>query len=608
MSPAISVAKPAVEAANALPLRTLASPQCSASAQCHARDAPPRMSEESMPSSSRLAVAVFVVLVATLALPASAGMRVVATASFAGPGRHPGPYAVDPVARKAFVGIHGASPALLVLDLDTLATREIRLAGWPLGVIADAAHARIYVLGQRDPVEFGDSHITVIDARTEVALADVAIGTFPRQFAADPWRRELYVPEDRFLVTIDADTLQVKSRIDLRIYGAGVAVDRVRRRIVVGNAEPGAERLAVVDSGAERLMYLPSVIDRGRQDQDGAAWPLADERSGTVYVQHGDGRVTLLVAPAYQVTLEFDPTDAWYEYERSSLSQAWGRLYQIGYARDHDEWWPVSPSKAALRAVDATAGPAVIAGLPGDDNNTSRTLIVDDDGGDLYVTVGPPSRYLLRVDPATLRVRESLADADLAAELAFRDPVTQRLFLVGEALVHVIETQGERAGTRIATGFRHDAFDHYFVTADPVESRLIDDGRYGSDWGASEDLFRVWTEPVAGSVPVCRFFSARFAPRSSHVYTPYAGECEALKRGGEWQYEGIAFHIALPVAPGACPAGTEPLYRLYNEGRGGAPNHRYTASSQTVAAMTANGWSAEGTGPGRVFACTPALR
>jgi hypothetical protein len=111
------------------------------------------MSEESMPSLRRLAVAVVVVRVATLALPASAGMRVVDTAPFAGPGRHPGPYAVDPVARKAFVGIHGASPALLVLDLDTL---------------------------------------------------------------------------------------EVKSRIDLRIYAAGVAVDRARRRVVVGNAEPGA--------------------------------------------------------------------------------------------------------------------------------------------------------------------------------------------------------------------------------------------------------------------------------------------------------------------------------------------------------------------------------
>jgi DNA-binding beta-propeller fold protein YncE len=535
-------------------------------------------------------------------------MRVVATAPFAGLGQYPGPFAVDPVARKAFIGIKGARPALIVLDLDTLGTREIRLAGWPQSVVADTAHARVYVLSQHDPVAFGDSHITAIDARTEVVLADVVTGASSRHIAADPGRRELYVPEDRFLVTIDADTLQVKHRIDLRIYGAGVAVDRARQRIVVGNAEPGEQHLAVVDSGAESLMYLPSVVDRGTHDQDGAAWPVADERSGTVYVQHGDGRVTLLASPAYHVTLEFDPTNAWYEYERSSLSQAWGRLYQIGYAHDHDEWWPVSPSKAALRAVDATAGPAVIVGLPGDDNNTSRTLIVDDDGGDIYVTVGLPSRYLLRVDPATLRVRESLADADLAAELAFRDPVTQRLFLVGQRRVHVIETRGDKAATRIAHGYRHEAFDHYFVTADPVESRLVDDGRHGSDWMPGEDLFRVWTEPVAGSVPVCRFFSARFAPKSSHVYAPHAAECEALRRSGEWQYEGIAFHVALPDATGACPAGTEPLYRLYNEGAGGAPNHRYTASPQVVAAMAAQGWSAEGVGTDRVFACTPALR
>jgi hypothetical protein len=50
------------------------------------------------------------------------------------------------------------------------------------------------------------------------------------------------------------------------------------------------------------------------------------------------------------------------------------------------------------------------------------------------------------------------------------------------------------------------------------------------------------------------------------------------------------------------------LYRLYNGGKGGAPNHRYTTSAQTLAAMTASGWSAEGEGPGAVFACAPTLR
>jgi len=87
-----------------------------------------------------------------------------------------------------------------------------------------------------------------------------------------------------------------------------------------------------------------------------------------------------------------------------------------------------------------------------------------------------------------------------------------------------------------------------------------------------------------------------------------ASECETLKRGGDWQCEGIAFEAALPDNAGTCPIGTEPLYRLYNGGAGGAPNHRYTPSMQTVADMTASGWSAEGVGPDRVFACTPALR
>ncbi len=48
-----------------------------------------------------------------------------------------------------------------------------------------------------------------------------------------------------------------------------------------------------------------------------------------------------------------------------------------------------------------------------------------------------------------------------------------------------------------------------------------------------------------------------------------------------------------------------PLYRLYNDGKSGAPNHRYTIHTSVRATMIAAGWLPEGMGPNGVFACVP---
>jgi hypothetical protein len=59
------------------------------------------------------------------------------------------------------------------------------------------------------------------------------------------------------------------------------------------------------------------------------------------------------------------------------------------------------------------------------------------------------------------------------------------------------------------------------------------------------------------------------------------------------------------IRNGLCPAGTIPLYRLYNNGMGGAPNHRYTTSVAVFDQMAAAGWFFEGDGNTKVFACVP---
>ena len=57
------------------------------------------------------------------------------------------------------------------------------------------------------------------------------------------------------------------------------------------------------------------------------------------------------------------------------------------------------------------------------------------------------------------------------------------------------------------------------------------------------------------------------------------------------------------TATGACPAGTIPVYRLWN-GRADS-NHRYTADPVTKAQMLAKGYVAEGYGSDAVSMCSP---
>jgi hypothetical protein len=83
-----------------------------------------------------------------------------------------------------------------------------------------------------------------------------------------------------------------------------------------------------------------------------------------------------------------------------------------------------------------------------------------------------------------------------------------------------------------------------------------------------------------------------------------------LKTGTIWEFEGNAFDLQLPqgiVGQRTCPAETVPVYRLYNNGQGGAPNHRYTDSLDIFNHMLAQGWIFEGEEQTKVFACGPAL-
>ena len=160
---------------------------------------------------------------------------------------------------------------------------------------------------------------------------------------------------------------------------------------------------------------------------------------------------------------------------------------------------------------------------------------------------------------------------------------------------------GERA---TAVEYYHAAFDHYFVTALADEIAKLDNGTFVG-WSRTGRTFNVYAASPSGTAPVCRFFSVSFAPKSSHFYTPDPGECAKVKTNGNWQFEAVVFSMPIPDALGVCPAATIPVYRLYNNGQGAAPNHRYTVSTAVRAQMVARGWIPEGYGASGVIMCAP---
>lgn len=145
------------------------------------------------------------------------------------------------------------------------------------------------------------------------------------------------------------------------------------------------------------------------------------------------------------------------------------------------------------------------------------------------------------------------------------------------------------------TAFYHSGLGHYFITASAAERDSLLAGGGGGGWQSVDPGFRAWPAdspaPTAAQ-PVCRFYSALV---NSHFYTAGPRECESLQQPGSgWSYEGIAFRALVPTK-GSCPAGTVPVWRLFNDrAAAGDSNHRFIASSDTYRHMMANGWIGEG--------------
>ena len=162
--------------------------------------------------------------------------------------------------------------------------------------------------------------------------------------------------------------------------------------------------------------------------------------------------------------------------------------------------------------------------------------------------------------------------------------------------------------TAVAVEYYYAAWGFYFLTASPAEIVALDGDAFGGLWRRTGQQFNVY--PLGGgtasSFVVWRFFSTIFAPKSSHFYTPNVAEYNALvaENGVGWQLEGPVFSAPLPAPDGTCSGGSIPVYRMYNNGMGGAPNHRFTTDINVRDELAGAGWKPEGAGIGVGF-CSP---
>ena len=165
--------------------------------------------------------------------------------------------------------------------------------------------------------------------------------------------------------------------------------------------------------------------------------------------------------------------------------------------------------------------------------------------------------------------------------------------------------------TALAVEYHHASFDHYFITPNADEITILDSGVPPfQEWSRTGASFKVYVHAGAplGSIPTCRFFndSPAFAPRSSHFYAPIGLGCEdILNSFKDWKLEDPnLFNTYLPDLNGNCPGGTIPIYRLYNNGQGGSPNHRFVTTLSQRQFMITKGYIPEGNGIG-VGMCAP---
>jgi len=485
----------------------------------------------------------------------------------------------DPVLGKAYAA-NFSDGTLSVIDLNALAvTATVAVGANPRRLVCDAAKHSVYVANSGPA-----GTVTVVDARDNSIVATIPVGSQPRTIGDNLTIDEIYVSNygDNTVSVIDTSTLGVVATVPVGTSPLTPQSNDGVGKTYVPSAVDGT--VSVIDQATRAV----TTIKVGNGAQHAAIDPVHDK----VYVHNVTDKTVSVIDSATDTVIKTLPVGAGTTSNFVVVNAFYRRAY-LPSALDN-----------TVSVID-TDSDVVVRTIPV--GNAPQTLLVDAGGGNVYV-VNQDSNSVTIIDAASDAVVGSYGVGGAPSRIYEE---SNRLLVLNTNgsnpdSVTISTKQNSIVGTEVATEFYHAGFNHYFHTADPTETRVIRDGLFDDNWYRTMEFWRVWTEPGPGRVSVCRFFSASFAPKSSHFYTPYPAECSLLQEGNVWQLESTSvFYLMLPDSAGNCPSATSPLYRVYNDGQSGAPNHRYMASRAVRDQMVTQGWTAEGSGPDVIFACTP---
>ncbi len=151
--------------------------------------------------------------------------------------------------------------------------------------------------------------------------------------------------------------------------------------------------------------------------------------------------------------------------------------------------------------------------------------------------------------------------------------------------------------------FYNEILDHYFITWTAAEIANLDAGTTSPRWVRTGKTFKAYATAQNGTSQVCRFYIPP-ALGNSHFFGRGAAECAATRAAHpEFVLEEINYKQLFVPDRGTCPAGSKPIYRVFNNRP--ETNHRYTIERQVRDEMVAKGWVAEGDGDDLVVMCAP---
>jgi YVTN family beta-propeller protein len=518
----------------------------------------------------------FIVAAALACSCAWAGPAVQATLTL---GNNTQGIAIDPAAAVAVI-TNFDSGTVSVININTLTVvATVPVGSNPRRIIIDAATHRTYVTNSTTP-----GTVTVGDTRTGV-LTTIAVGNDPRGITSNFFIGEVYVANhaSNSISVISTATNSVIATIAVGTAPNSPASNDILKKLYVVNSTDNT--VSVIDEHTHTLIKTVAV-------GHGPSSASIDGQHSKVYVNNETDKTVSVIDSTTDMVIATIPSGA-----GTSNFVTISAVYHRGYLPN-----AVDGTVTIINTDTDTVDKTVAVGT------TPVDALVDANGGNVYV-VNQGSNTVSILNAATETVIDSLAVG--VAPWRIVDGLNHVFVLntngAATDTVTIAAEENTLANTQIATEFYEADFNHYFNTDDEVETRLLVDGIFGDGWHRTFLFFRVWTAPGPGRLPVCRLFSASFAPLSSHFYTLNAAECQFRAANG-WVLESSAFYYLMPTdANGNCPAGTAPLFRVYNNGMGGAPNHRLTGDVITRNLMITLGWIAEGNGPLIIFACTPTL-